>query len=144
LTNLEELQIDPWLDPQDPDTDGDGIDDRLDRDPIVADNACAAAGSADVSFTEVVTGVLSCGATASIVAMPPAEIETQGDLLLVALSWSSRRGSGSEAGFGSGPSIPARPVHRAEAIGESRCRARRRQIGRPIDPPSLHLAETVP
>jgi hypothetical protein len=105
LTNLEELQIDPWLDPQDPDTDGDGIDDRLDRDPIVADNACAAAGSADVSFTEVVTGVLSCGATASIVAMPPAEIETQGDLLLVAPLVVF------EAGFRVGGRLRVRSVH---------------------------------
>jgi uncharacterized delta-60 repeat protein len=84
LSSLEELLIHPWLDPQNPDTDGDGIDDRLDRNPLVADNACAAAGSADVSFTEVVTGIVTCGATTSIVAMHPAAIETHGDLLLIA------------------------------------------------------------
>jgi uncharacterized delta-60 repeat protein len=84
LTSLAELLLHPWLDPTDPDTDGDGLDDGLDPDPLIAGDACTGGTSAAATFQAVVTGAAACSASESIVVQAPAAVEPTGELLLVA------------------------------------------------------------
>lgn len=82
LSCLAEFNKNPGLDPNDPDTDGDGIDDRLDRDPVGSSNACtgAAALFADVVYAgEDIT----CAAGTSISLEPAAEVQGTGHLELI-------------------------------------------------------------
>ncbi len=80
LTSLEEFNINPLLDPNDPDYDGDGIDDGLDTDPVFTNNDCT---GADALFTDVVTTDMVCGADSSITLDIPAEVQAAGSLLLI-------------------------------------------------------------
>ena len=84
LTSLDEHLLHPWLDPTDPDTDDDAIDDRLDANPLLPDNSCTGGTRDDATFGELVTGARTCAAVASIAVEDSAEIGATGDLLLVA------------------------------------------------------------
>jgi hypothetical protein len=86
LTNLEEFNKDPGLDPNDPDTDGDGIDDGLDNVPLISSNNCTGGTAADAIFTDVVTTDVTCAAQKSITVNPPAEVQGSGHLWLIAPS----------------------------------------------------------
>ena len=83
LTNLEEFNINPGLDPNDPDTDGDGIDDALDNGPLSPDNNCTGGTAADAIFSDVVTTEITCGATSSIEVQPPGAVQGTGHLRLI-------------------------------------------------------------
>ncbi len=83
LSNLEEFNIDPALDPNDPDTDGDGIDDGLDNGPLFSDNNCTGGTAADAIFADVVITEITCGATTSIEVQHPGEVQSIGHLRLI-------------------------------------------------------------
>jgi hypothetical protein len=79
LTSLEEYEIYPGLDPADPDTDGDWVDDRLDNAPLLANNACT---EEDETFSDDVDAILVCGAPGSITVVGTT-VEPGGALRLV-------------------------------------------------------------
>lgn len=78
LTILEEFNFSSQLNPCDPDTDGDRIDDGLDRDPLSSNNACV--GSQAV-FDILVVGEIQCGAEELIDVSPL--VEETGSLHLI-------------------------------------------------------------
>ena len=70
-------------DPNDPDSDGDGIGDALDRNPV-SSNLCSLA---EETFNMVVTASVTCAANISINVVPPAKVQSPlGDLLLISPS----------------------------------------------------------
>jgi len=71
-------------DSTDPDDDNDGIADAFDTDPLVANNFCAGGDPQNVTFQQVVTGDLSCGAEVSISVVPTSQVLAAGDLRLIA------------------------------------------------------------
>ena len=83
LTNLQEFQLNPNLNPVNPDTDGDGIDDGLDTDPIISNNTCI---GADTMFIDDVFSDIQCAATNSITVelTQPNSVQTSGHLTLIA------------------------------------------------------------
>lgn len=83
LTSLEEFNINPLLDPNHPDSDGDGIDDRLDNAPISWNNDCTSPGP-QAMFTDQINTVVMCGADESITVASPAEVQSAGYLQLIA------------------------------------------------------------
>lgn len=88
LTNLEEFNISKLLDPNDPDTDGDGIDDGLDTEPLISNNNCTGGTMSgtqfvDATFMDTVTTNISCGAMVSIT-VDPTDVQNQGILRLIA------------------------------------------------------------
>ena len=88
LTNLEEFKLSPNLNPNNPDTDGDGIDDSLDNEPVFSDNNCTGGQTLNALFTEailreIVTTDITCGATISIT-IEPTEVQNTGSLRLIA------------------------------------------------------------
>ena len=66
LTSVQELQKNAGLDPGDPDTDGDQIDDNLDDEPITPSNTCTGGTAAVATFADLVTSKVTCAATTSI------------------------------------------------------------------------------
>lgn len=84
LSSLEELLLHPWLDPTDPDTDGDGLDDGLDPAPLRAGDDCTGGTAADATFAAAVSGAAHCFASGSIAVESPAAVDAGGELLLVA------------------------------------------------------------
>lgn len=87
LTNLEEFNKDPGLDPNDPDTDSDGIDDALDRDPLNQSNLLCDPDfpTAEVAG-QIITNPQSC-AVSDQINVDDTEVQgTLGDLELIALT----------------------------------------------------------
>jgi hypothetical protein len=84
LSNLQELEKDPSLDPRDPDTDGDGVDDGYDDAPTVANNSCSGGTPSEAYFVALVASERTCAATSSIFVMRGSEVTSGGSLRLIA------------------------------------------------------------
>jgi hypothetical protein len=83
LTNLEEFNIDPDLDPRDPDTDGDGIGDALDTDPINVSNGCTPGDLDQATVGGLVTTDLTCAGRLSVSVDPGTVVQDPGHLRLI-------------------------------------------------------------
>ena len=86
LTNLEEFNLDPSLNPNDPDTDGDEIDDWEDNNPLISNNECLGADLVDVTFDLTVTTVMQCAARGTITVIAGTNVQLPGHLILIAPS----------------------------------------------------------
>ena len=84
LTNLEEFLLNPSLNPNDPDTDGDEIDDWEDSDPLTPNNECLGIDLVDVTFDMTVTTDIQCAARGSITVITGTDVQLPGRLILIA------------------------------------------------------------
>ncbi len=84
LSSLEEFLLDPALDPNDPDSDGDGIGDRFDADLANANNACSGGDALNATLAQLVAADLTCAAGVSISVDPPSAVVAPGHLRLIA------------------------------------------------------------
>lgn len=92
LTDEEELII--GTDPLNPDTDGDGIMDGLDREPLVPSNLCFGLGD-NVTFDSLtITTEATCAANVSIAVNSSVIVDSTGDLELIAPLVSFKPGFG--------------------------------------------------
>jgi hypothetical protein len=83
LANAEEFAEDPDLDPFDPDTDGDGIDDRLDDLPTNPNNQCTDGAADNAIVAGVIATAQACAATASITVLGTTDVLLGASLRLV-------------------------------------------------------------
>lgn len=97
LTNLEEYLIDPGMDPNNPDTDGDSIGDARDDDPLTYSNQCTGGDAVDRTYEGVVTTEKICAARRTILVKASTDVqEPNGYLQLISPAVSF------ESGFSSG------------------------------------------
>jgi hypothetical protein len=90
LSGQEELVI--GTDPCDPDSDGDGIMDGLDREPLVSSNLCS--GDNSILDNQTITSQATCAANSTIAVKSTVAVDSTGDLELIAPSVSIRPGFG--------------------------------------------------
>lgn len=81
LTNLEEFDKDPGLDPNDPDTDDDEIQDNFDDLPVLASNVCT---GTDATFNVAVSAAEQCAAKSSVTLQGTASVTATGAFEILA------------------------------------------------------------
>ncbi len=93
-TSLEEFILNAALDPNDPDSDDDGIGDLFDPDLANANNECSAGDALHATLTRVITAELTCAAGVSISVDPPTTVQPPGHLRLISPRVVIREGFG--------------------------------------------------
>ena len=85
LTNLEEFNISPQMNPNSPDTDDDGIGDLLDSQPTIFSNQCTGGNPEDhATVTGLIDSDRTCAARLSISVITATEVQSLGRLRLIA------------------------------------------------------------
>lgn len=81
LTNLQEFNISPLMDPNNPDTDSDGIQDNIDDDPPVFSNLCSGF-NAELADAAIIARH-QCAAAVSVAIRGTTTVEPTGDLEVI-------------------------------------------------------------